>query len=45
MRSMAHRSIFIRALWFIFIEWWATPIVVNIAWILNATVVFLSESN
>ncbi|WP_410766003.1 YccF domain-containing protein [Haloferax sp. DFSO60] len=36
---MADRSLLVRALWFIFIGWWATPVVVNIAWFLNATII------
>ncbi|MFC7204960.1 YccF domain-containing protein [Haloferax namakaokahaiae] len=36
---MADRSLLVRALWFVFIGWWATPVVVNIAWFLNATVI------
>jgi len=38
---MAQRSVFVRALWFLAIGWWATPIVVNTAWVLNLTVVLL----
>ncbi|WP_193308528.1 YccF domain-containing protein [Halorubrum halophilum] len=38
---MAQRSVFVRALWFLAIGWWATPIVVNTAWLLNLTVVLL----
>lgn len=36
---MAQRSLFARALWFLAVGWWATPVVVNVAWLLNATVV------
>ena len=36
---MAQRSLFTRALWFLAVGWWATPVVVNAAWFLNATVV------
>ena len=35
------RSLIARALWFLVVGWWATPLVVNVAWLLNATVVFL----
>ncbi|MFW6317887.1 MAG: YccF domain-containing protein, partial [Halorubrum sp.] len=38
---MAQRSLLVRALWFAFVGWWATPIVVNTAWLLNVTVVLL----
>ena len=38
---MAQRSFLTRALWFAFIGWWATPLVVNIAWLLNATIILL----
>ncbi|MGM0605108.1 MAG: YccF domain-containing protein [Halobacteriota archaeon] len=38
---MTHRSIFVRALWFVFVGWWVTPVVVNTAWLLNATVILL----
>jgi len=34
-------SSFVRALWFVFVGWWATPIVVNSAWLLNVTVILL----
>ncbi|MFB6185139.1 MAG: YccF domain-containing protein [Haloarculaceae archaeon] len=37
---MTRRSIVTRALWFVFVGWWATPAVVNVAWLLTATVVF-----
>lgn len=36
---MAQRSLFVRALWFLLIGWWLTPILVNIAWALNVTVI------
>jgi uncharacterized membrane protein YccF (DUF307 family) len=36
---MADRSLLVRALWFVFIGWWATPVVVNVAWFLNATII------
>lgn len=38
---MAQRSVLVRALWFLAIGWWATPIAVNTAWLLNLTVVLL----
>ncbi|CDK38601.1 YccF domain-containing protein [Halorubrum sp. AJ67] len=38
---MAQRSLPVRALWFVFVGWWATPIVVNVAWALNVTVLLL----
>ncbi|MHB9288367.1 YccF domain-containing protein [Halobacteriales archaeon Cl-PHB] len=38
---MAQRSLPVRALWFLFIGWWATPVVVNVAWVCNATVILI----
>ncbi|KAB1192765.1 YccF domain-containing protein [Haloferax sp. MBLA0076] len=38
---MKQRSLLVRILWFLFIGWWATPAVVNIAWFLNATIIGL----
>ncbi|MFB6171655.1 MAG: YccF domain-containing protein [Haloarculaceae archaeon] len=38
---MAQRSLPVRALWFVFVGWWLTPLVVNVAWALNATIVLL----
>ncbi|MDG5777580.1 YccF domain-containing protein [Haloarculaceae archaeon H-GB2-1] len=38
---MADRSLFVRALWFLVVGWWVTPIVVNVAWLLNATIILL----
>ena len=38
---MAQRSFLIRAIWFVFVGWWLTPLVVNVAWFLNATIVLL----
>ncbi|WP_152042938.1 YccF domain-containing protein [Salinigranum salinum] len=38
---MAQRSLLVRALWFVVVGWWATPLVVNLAWLLNATIVLL----
>ncbi|WP_277554619.1 YccF domain-containing protein [Halobaculum limi] len=36
---MTQRSLLTRALWFVVVGWWATPIVVNAAWFLNATII------
>jgi uncharacterized membrane protein YccF (DUF307 family) len=36
---MAQRSLLTRALWFVVVGWWATPVVVNAAWFLCGTVV------
>lgn len=38
---MAQRSSLVRALWFVSVGWWVTPVVVNVAWLLNVTVVLL----
>ncbi|MDS0297379.1 YccF domain-containing protein [Halogeometricum sp. S1BR25-6] len=38
---MRDRSLVVRALWFLLVGWWATPVVVNAAWALNATVILL----
>ncbi|WP_207586339.1 YccF domain-containing protein [Halomontanus rarus] len=38
---MTQRSLFVRAIWFVFVGWWLTPIVINVAWLLNVTVVLL----
>ncbi|WP_224270492.1 YccF domain-containing protein [Haloprofundus salinisoli] len=38
---MNDRSLLARALWFLLVGWWATPLVVNLAWFLTATVVLL----
>ncbi|GGL46046.1 YccF domain-containing protein [Halocalculus aciditolerans] len=35
---MAQRSLFVRLVWFLLVGWWATPIVVNFAWLLGVTV-------
>ncbi len=35
---MTQRSLLTRALWFVVVGWWATPIVVNAAWLLNVTI-------
>ena len=39
--GMAQRSLLVRALWFLLVGWWATPVVVNVAWALNATILLL----
>ncbi|WP_416838296.1 YccF domain-containing protein [Haloferax sp. DFSO52] len=36
---MKQRSFLVRAIWFLFVGWWATPAVVNIAWLLNLTII------
>ncbi len=41
---MSQRSFLTRALWFVFVGWWLTPILVNVAWLLGLTVVFLPIS-
>jgi len=33
------RSLLVRALWFLVLGWWITPILVNVAWFCNATIV------
>jgi uncharacterized membrane protein YccF (DUF307 family) len=38
---MNERSLVVRALWFLLVGWWATPVVINAAWALNATVILL----
>ncbi|WP_396611027.1 YccF domain-containing protein [Haloferax sp. S1W] len=38
---MSQRSLVVRALWFVVVGWWATPLVVNVAWLLNATIIGL----
>jgi len=38
---MSDRSLLVRALWFVAVGWWVTPVVVNVAWALNATIVFI----
>jgi uncharacterized membrane protein YccF (DUF307 family) len=37
---MAARSLVVRALWFLLVGWWATPAVINLAWLCFLTVVF-----
>ncbi len=39
--DMTQRSLLVRALWFLVVGWWATPVVVNVAWALNATILLL----
>ena len=41
---MSERSFFTRALWFVFIGWWLTPVLVNAAWLLGLTVILLPVS-
>ena len=36
---MSDRSLLVRALWFVLIGWWATPILVNAAWFCMVTVI------
>lgn len=38
---MTERSLLVRAIWFVVIGWWATPVVINVAWFLNATIILL----
>lgn len=38
---MSDRSLLVRAIWFVFIGWWVTPIVINVAWLLNLTIVLI----
>jgi len=38
---MAQRSLFVRALWFVVVGWWLTPILVNVAWLLNVTIILI----
>ncbi|WP_435196850.1 YccF domain-containing protein [Natronomonas sp. EA1] len=33
------RSLLTRALWFLFVGWWLTPVLINVAWLLNVTVI------
>lgn len=35
------RSLLVRALWFVFVGWWATTALVNIAWALNVTIILI----
>jgi uncharacterized membrane protein YccF (DUF307 family) len=41
---MAQRSLLTHALWFVFVGWWLTPMLVNAAWLLGLTVVLLPVS-
>jgi uncharacterized membrane protein YccF (DUF307 family) len=41
---MSERSFLTRALWFVFIGWWLTPVLVNAAWLLGLTVILLPIS-
>ena len=36
---MNDRSLVVRAVWFVVVGWWATPLIVNVAWLLNATLI------
>lgn len=36
---MTQRSLLTRALWFVIVGWWLTPIVLNVAWFLNVTII------
>jgi len=38
---MAERGLLTRALWFVLVGWWLTPLLVNVAWALNATIVLI----
>jgi uncharacterized membrane protein YccF (DUF307 family) len=38
---MSERSLVVRAVWFVFVGLWATPIVVNVAWLCNVTIIGL----
>ena len=38
---MAQRSLLVRAIWFVLIGWWLTAILINVAWLLNVTVILL----
>ena len=41
---MTERSLLTRALWFVFVGWWLTPVLVNVAWLLGLTVILLPIS-
>lgn len=41
---MGQRSLLTRGLWFVFVGWWLTPILVNVAWLIGLTVVLLPIS-
>ena len=36
---MTQRPLLVRALWFLLVGWWLTPIVINLAWLLTVTIV------
>ncbi|MFC7167256.1 YccF domain-containing protein [Halospeciosus flavus] len=38
---MSDRSLLTRAVWFLLVGWWATPLAIGFAWLLNVTVVGL----
>ena len=38
---MSERSLLTRAAWFVFVGWWLTPVLVNVAWLVGLTVVGL----
>ena len=38
---MAGHSLLARLLWFLVVGWWATPVVIGVAWLLNVTVILL----
>lgn len=38
---MAGRSLLVRAIWFVLVGWWLTPLLVNVAWLLNATILLI----
>ena len=41
---MSERSLLVRAVWFLLVGWWLTPVLVNLAWLLGITVVLLPLS-
>jgi uncharacterized membrane protein YccF (DUF307 family) len=38
---VTQRSLAVRAIWFVFVGWWLTPALVNVAWFCNATIVLI----
>ncbi|GAB3033054.1 YccF domain-containing protein [Natronobiforma cellulositropha] len=38
---MAEHSLPVRAVWFLLVGWWLTPILVNVAWLLHLTIVLI----
>lgn len=36
---MGDRSLLVRAVWFLLVGWWATPVVANVAWLLSVTII------